>query len=378
MQYRRRNDGHLFQQERSSIDLPQAFPDDVPPRKQKGDYYSRQHNRHVTTTDREPVHNNGKAAWFITFTLLILVVLGSAYFFASEHEKVQIEHVRQDIFRHKLEPLSRQWEEKYARLQDENERLKSHEQEFKRMQLEHKQLIESQDQQQKSMLEQNKQIEYYRTYQERIHERIKLVSRALLLEKFGAGPHHVEISVAFAPGFPKKDDSDVDQQRFVIELAPTDEMPHVVYWFLEQVTRGLYDGCSFHRNAGHVIQGGPAPNFLSPPKPKLYNRFVQSGFHSILFQEYSSTFPHEKYTLGLAGRPGGPDFYISTRDNVKLHGPGGQTSYDDPSEADPCFAKVIEGFEVVDRMQLGPVAPGGYKAFVDNVAIVSMKLLPAA
>jgi cyclophilin family peptidyl-prolyl cis-trans isomerase len=94
-----------------------------------------------------------------------------------------------------------------------------------------------------------------------------------------------------------------------------------------------------------------------------------------LFQEYSPNFEHKKYTLGFAGRPGGPDFYISTMDNSKLHGPGGQTSYEDPTEADPCFAKVVEGFNVVDRMGLSPVKPGNYKAMVHSVAIVSMKLM---
>lgn len=192
--------------------------------------------------------------------------------------------------------------------------------------------------------------------------------------RFGPGPHRVDIVVQFDPDFPKLADSDEEVATIVIELAPVNELPHVVYWFLEQVSRGLYDGCSFHRNAGHVVQGGPKPNFLSPPNPDLQKRFKDSGFVSVLFQEYSAKFPHVKYTLGFAGRPGGPDFYISTMDNSVNHGPGGQTSYEDPTEADPCFAKVVEGFNVVDRIQLSPVEPGWYKAMVHNVAIRSMKI----
>jgi hypothetical protein len=90
----------------------------------------------------------------------------------------------------------------------------------------------------------------------------------------------------------------------------------------------------------------------------------------------SPNFPHKKYTLGYAGRPGGPDFYVSTQDNTLNHGPGGQTSYEEASEADPCFAKVVPGFEhVVDRMHKAEVKPGGYKHMVHNIAIRYMRLL---
>lgn len=82
-----------------------------------------------------------------------------------------------------------------------------------------------------------------------------------------------------------------------------------------------------------------------------------------------------KYTLGYAGRPGGPDFYISTRDNTDNHGPGGQGSYEDPTEADPCFAKVIDGFNIVDRMHQSKVKPGGYQAMEYNVGIRKMVLV---
>ena len=77
----------------------------------------------------------------------------------------------------------------------------------------------------------------------------------------------------------------------------------------------------------------------------------------------------------VAGRPGGPDFYVSTVDNTRNHGPGGQSSYAIASEADPCFAKVISGFDAVDRMQKMSVQPGGYKRMQNYVAIKSVKIL---
>ncbi len=86
-------------------------------------------------------------------------------------------------------------------------------------------------------------------------------------------------------------------------------MPYTVHFFLEQVSRGLWDGCSFHRNAGHVVQGGPVGNHLE--KKNVRAPFQESGYTSVAFQEYHPDFPHKKYTLGYAGRPGGPDFYVS-------------------------------------------------------------------
>ena len=117
-------------------------------------------------------------------------------------------------------------------------------------------------------------------------------------------------------------------------------MPHSVHFFLEQVSRNLYDGCSFHRNAGHVVQGktlferklicystlhcishnyqssfyegGPVTYYKNEgARPRKL--FVESGLTSVSFQEYSVDFPHVKYTLGFAGRPGGPDFYVSVK-----------------------------------------------------------------
>jgi cyclophilin family peptidyl-prolyl cis-trans isomerase len=324
-------------------------------------------------SNRHASPGSTSSGWIISVSVLMLLIITASYFLIAEVEKRHVQNVS-EVFVHKyVEPLAKEWEEKYATLEEENERLKNQETGLQVLKSEGNQMIEREASQ--ITENQGKRIDYLKEYQRKIQRRIKKMSKTLLLEKYGPGPHRVEINLQFVPEFPKIEETDEDKQKILVELAPAEDMPHVVFFFLEQVTRGLYDGCSFHRNAGHVIQGGPSPNFLSPQDPRLYERFTEAGFASVLFQEYSPKFPHEKYTLGLAGRPGGPDFYVSTQNNTRLHGPGGQTSYEDTSEADSCFAKVVEGHKVVDRMQLGPVRPGGYRALISNVAIVSMKLL---
>lgn len=189
-------------------------------------------------------------------------------------------------------------------------------------------------------------------------------------EKFGPGPHRIKFELDFNP----EEMPEGDATSFTIEMAPLDLMPYTVNFFMSQVSLGLFNGCSFHRNAGHVVQGGPVPSHLNPGQ-KMHQGFKDAMLQSVGFQEYHPDFPHKKYTLGYAGRPGGPDFYVSTMDNTKNHGPGGQSSYEVESEADPCFAKVIEGFEAVDRMHALKTQPGGYKRLVHYVGIKSAVIL---
>ena len=144
-------------------------------------------------------------------------------------------------------------------------------------------------------------------------------------------------------------------------MAPLDVMPHSVHFFLQQVVHGLWNDAWFYLNGPHVLQAGPEAgeeeeylwNLAHPEEDErayAMHKFKEASLEHLSFPEYSDQFPHEKWTVGFTGRPGGPDFYINKLDNTKQHGPGGQDHHDLIEYADPCFAKVVDGFDVLKRM----------------------------
>ena len=76
---------------------------------------------------------------------------------------------------------------------------------------------------------------------------------------------------------------------------------------------------------------------------------------SFVWQIYTFSYIYTLHVLTYirahTGRPGGPDFYISTIDNTSNHGPGSQGS---ATEADSVFASVVVGEDVVEHMQKQP------------------------
>jgi hypothetical protein len=147
-------------------------------------------------------------------------------------------------------------------------------------------------------------------------------------------------------------------------MAPLEEMPHAVHLFLEQVAHKLWDNGWFYLNGPHVFQAGP-----QVPDDEEYEALLEKGtdertlalkpfkdlqLDSLAFPEYSDKYPHLPWTLGFTGRPGGPDFYINKVDNIKAHGPGGQTHHDLVEHADPCFAKIISGMDTIAMMANAP------------------------
>jgi cyclophilin family peptidyl-prolyl cis-trans isomerase len=182
--------------------------------------------------------------------------------------------------------------------------------------------------------------------------------------KYGSGKIRVELELEFPKNDAHKTLKDTHSRKshpdtisagapssstttssiIVMEMAPLDMMPHSVYMFLEMVDAKLFDGCSFILNAMHVIKAAPLPYDGSSAAAKVRS-FALKGLESVAFREYSPDYPHGPYTVGFAV-DGSPSFYINTQDNTDVH------------VGEPCFAKIISGFETVQRMEQAPTRNG--------------------
>jgi len=140
-----------------------------------------------------------------------------------------------------------------------------------------------------------------------------------------------------------------ENKSFVMELASVDDMPYSIHMFLDMVEYHIWDNTIFlhHQEVEHVIAAAP----LDADSHKIkFNQLHSLGWDGLGFPEYSPKYTHKKYTIGYADQ--GPTFYINTMDNVKVHGPeGGQGHHKLPNDADPCFGKVVDGFEVVEALK---------------------------
>jgi len=174
-----------------------------------------------------------------------------------------------------------------------------------------------------------------------LQRRIQKESQREVIERFGGGKHQVEFEVVL-PTRPSQ------PYYFQVETAPLYMMPHSVHLFLEQVEAELWNGCTFTTNDEHVL--------LAEASSSRYDNDKLPGFEAVeldtvAFQEYADEFPHDELTLGFAGRPGGPSFYINKKENSALHGIPADSEVDFiEADPDPCFAYVVKGKDVVEMM----------------------------
>eukprot|EP00588_Corethron_pennatum_P015382 CAMPEP_0194281638 /NCGR_PEP_ID=MMETSP0169-20130528/21167_1 /TAXON_ID=218684 /ORGANISM="Corethron pennatum, Strain L29A3" /LENGTH=391 /DNA_ID=CAMNT_0039026749 /DNA_START=217 /DNA_END=1392 /DNA_ORIENTATION=- len=285
-------------------------------------------------------------------------------------------------FKHRLDETEIRLEEAHVRVEHDSEAAAASDQEIKNLNEEILALRQSK--------EENTEVGENREVVEKIKEeneanlkklhiiqdQIGSISRREAVRRFGEGPHQVKILLDFPPEPALIAPDGTTPNFFVIEMASLDHMPHSVYLFLSMIEAGLWNGSSFMRLANHVLQASPRPYYKNAGQ-NVHQNFLDFGVHQVAFQEYSSQFPHKKYTVGFSGRPGGPDFYINRVDNILNHGPGGQTKYEKAHEADPCFAKIVDGIVTIERMSTMPVLPGAFKEMEKYVGILDAYILPS-
>jgi hypothetical protein len=173
-------------------------------------------------------------------------------------------------------------------------------------------------------------------------KKLQEATQRLLAARYGPNePYRVRVVLEFQDTIPDFHEKGADGS-ILLEMAPSQLQPHSVFSFLEVARQ--WKGGAFHRNAYHVLQV-----------------MVHGEFKHLAFQEYSKEYPHKMGTVGYAGRPSGPAWYVSTIDNTKNHGPGSQQKHN-PYEADSCFGTVIYGFD--DEVQRIKKMPG--KEFLDD------------
>mmetsp|Transcript_25775 Transcript_25775/g.59896 ORF Transcript_25775/g.59896 Transcript_25775/m.59896 type:complete len:557 (-) Transcript_25775:119-1789(-) len=191
-----------------------------------------------------------------------------------------------------------------------------------------------------------------------LEKSIQKMHKAQAIERFGEGPHFVEFEV----GIPHH-----NVMHFTIEMASLEHMPVTVNMFLQQIEKGLWRKGSIFLDAGHVMMFRPVS-----PDGRWNRRDEFGSLKHLPFAEYSPKYPHAEYTLGLNGRPSGPDFYINRKDNTIPHGPKGHQHY---GLAEPCFARIILGRETIDLISKLPKKEKESAMLERPVEIRSTKIL---
>ena len=197
----------------------------------------------------------------------------------------------------------------------------------------------------RKMKQQGTVMEEDATAKQKIKE-MQVTCRQYLKLRYGPEPYYFVIELQFPKSMPDYN-SEGSFGILPIQLAPIDLVPYSVFYMMDSVDN--WQGGSFHRKAGHVLQAQ-----VKLRKP------------SLAFQEYHPDWPHRKYSLGYCGRPGGPCYYINTVNNVQNHGPASQGSR---TEADSNFGKLIDfnGTDIeqlVKRMNKQPGA--GQMGFINS------------
>ena len=202
--------------------------------------------------------------------------------------------------------------------------------------------------------------------------RIGTRSHQRVLEKYGQGPHHVELQVQLPSYQVVGGSSTPIVETIKIELAPLDMMPHSIHVFLEQISSGMWDDGAFDLRSGHV--------FMAHNRELTESSNDKEEIPMLSFPEFNADYPHDRYTIAFPsplstskqGTFPRRAFYINLQDNSSHHSPrvesfssggaGVATTITEERfiEGESCFGKIVDeaSRRVVDRMDALSVDDG--------------------
>lgn len=150
-----------------------------------------------------------------------------------------------------------------------------------------------------------------------LQKRIQKSARESIVKMYGEGTIHVNLSLKFDDG----------ERSITLELS--DETPHAVWVWLQQIGRHDWDDSMFRWKLDHVILATPA--------------HMTSQNHKLEFIE-SNPLDHVVHSVALSpGEDGGIRFYINLMDNGPYH------------ESDVCIGKVVGGFDNLKKLLSIPI-----------------------
>ena len=152
------------------MDLPQGFADD-------SSVSSKRSSR------RRRKQASGGNGWIFGFVFLLVIVLVASYYLVGHHEEKQLNHLREEIVRNQVEPLSKEWEGKYAELLEEKKKLVTEAEQYSTLKVDNERIKEQQQQATNLRNNLDKRINYLAEYRKTIQGSIQAMHKAVLLEK---------------------------------------------------------------------------------------------------------------------------------------------------------------------------------------------------
>jgi hypothetical protein len=214
-------------------------------------------------------------------------------------------------------------------------------------------------------------------------------SHQRVVEKYGKGPHHVELQVQLPPSQGEGGSSIPTVETIKIELAPLDMMPHSIRVFLEQISSGMWDDSAFDLHAGHV--------FMAHNRGSEESSYDKEEIPMMSFPEFNADYPHDRYTIAFPspwstsnqGTSPRRAFYINLQDNSSHHSPrvesfssggaGAATPITEERfvEGESCFGTIFDeaSRRVVDRMDALSVDDGKRGNLNESVIIKSARVV---